>query len=550
MFKKYFNRKILDKPVQSWLVFIGLSFLIYFFVLTLFFVSDDFHWLYLADQQSISWRFFVQNYEGHQDGGSYNPVFFLIFNILHSVFGLKAYMYHIVALILHATNAWLVYYLAQYIFKYIKLSLAKQWAWTAALLYLIWPTNVEAIAWMSANMHLWSAMFFISSLIFYFKFLDTKLRNNFYYSLLLFALAIFSKEVAMSLPFIILTWEIYLLSQRQADSKKLKFHYKRVLAYFSVLLIFLLARYKSIGLLFGYYARDSLGWPLKEWAGNLAAYGFELATASYFREIFFKIWYYYLDYIVISLCLFLVVYLYNILVRKNEAQFTLLLSFLISLLPVLPLGLHRMTFAGERYLYLPSIFFIILFVYLLSRAKFRQKFKLIAILLVVLCSSIIIQTKSLAWQKSSYLSSQILNSYKELNVTRGQKLATVALPDNLSGAQLFRNNLQQALQLYYPQNYPELINLPIYVRLNEQNSNYHLLTWREDEKGWFAESTDGGHIVTGQTSIVVDDFYFELWNYNYQNYTANIIRLVPTDMTHRDQIRLLIFDQGKLKILD
>lgn len=540
----------MNKPLYVWFVFFVLTFLIYFFVLNLFFVSDDFHWLTLAKNQSISWRFFIYNYEGNHNGGSYNPVFFLIFNILHSIFGLKSYMYHLVAIILHASNACLFYFLTQKILKLIKLPFSQKWAWLAALLYLAWPTNVETIAWLAANMHLWATLFYLASLLFYFKFLEQKTNKHLYYSLLFFALAIFSKETAISLPFIILNWEIYLISQKQSQNKKWRFKYKRILAYFSILFIFLIARYKSIGLLFGYYAKDTLGWPLKEWAGNLAAYGFEFATASYFRESFFKLWYYYLDYLVIGICLFLAIYFYHILIQKNKVQFTLLFAALISLAPFLPLGLNRTTFEGERYLYLPSIFLIILFVFLLEKINLDKRLKMGTFLFLILCSVVIIQTKSISWQKSSLVSRQILSSYAELDLAPGQKLATVALPDNLSGAQLFRNNLQQALELYYPDNSPEIVNLPIYVRLNTDNANYHLLTWTKDGKGWLAQSTDGGYVVTGQTSIMVDDFYFELWNYNYQNYTANTIRLIPIEGIYKDKKKILIFDQGKLKILD
>lgn len=548
--RKFLKYELSDKPFYAWLILIGLAFLIYFFVLGVFFVSDDFHWLYLASRNNISWQFFTQNYEGHHDGGSYNPIFLIIFNILYKIFGLNHHLYHVVAIILHASNAFFVYLIAQKIFKFVKLSFSKNWSWLAALLYLIWPTNVEAITWIAANMHLWVTAFYLLSLYFYFVFVESRSKFHFYYSLVFFFLAIFSKETAISLPFVILAWEIYFLSRKQLQSRKLKFHFKRWLPYFGILMVFLLARYKSIGLLFGYYAKDSLGWPIKEWAGNLAAYGFEFMTASFFREEFFKVLYNYLDYIVISLCLFLVVYLYNILIKRNQAQFTLLLSLLFSLAPFLPLGLNRMTFAGERYLYLPSIFFVLLFIYLLARARFDDRLKVGILLLVVFCANVIIQTKSVAWQNSSRLSKQILYSYGDLGVDLGEKMTTVALPDNLSGAQLFRNNLQQALELYYPYNYPQLVSLPIYVQLNDVNSDRHLLKWREDAMGWFAESTDGEYVVTGQTSIMVDDFYFELWNYNYQNYTANIIRLMPTDLQNRDEIKLLIFDQGRLKILD
>ena len=143
------------------------------------------------------------------------------------------------------------------------------------------------------------------------------------------------------------------------------------------------------------------------------------------------------------------------------------------------------------------------------------------------------------------LSKQIVDSYSLLKLENDQKLVSVSLPDNLLGGEVFRNNLQQALELYYPDNHPDIYPLPVYTRLNLENYNKSLLKWKNEEKGWLGESRDGGYIVTGKTSITINDVYFELWGYNYQNFTSNIIRLYPKD----EDTLFLIFDKGRLKLL-
>jgi len=93
-----------------------------------------------------------------------------------------------------------------------------------------------------------------------------------------------------------------------------------------------------------------------------------------------------------------------------------------------------------------------------------------------------------------------------------------------------------------------------YQTVRKDNYNEELLKWRQDERGWFGESTDGSFVVTGITSITMNNTYWELWNYNYQNYQANIIRLLPTDevleQIKNGQLGILIFDRGQLRILE
>lgn len=142
---------------------------------------------------------------------------------------------------------------------------------------------------------------------------------------------------------------------------------------------------------------------------------------------------------------------------------------------------------------------------------------------------------------------QIVDSYPNLVIDPEKELISVGLPDNLSGVEVFRNNLQQALELTYSDYNYQIKHLPIYTFVDLDNHNNSLLKWRQDQLGYFAESVNGSFVVTGQTSIRVEDVYFELWNYNYQNYTANIIRLIP--QTDR-KINWLTFDRGVLRIVE
>lgn len=548
MFSIIKNNK--NKPIFLWFVFLFMVLVVYGKVTSNYFVSDDWHFLWLAKNTDWSFKIFITNYEGGNLGGSYNPILVLLYKIFFPIFGLNSSAYHFVSLLVHATNGFLVYQISKKIFSFLKLHAHRSWAVMSAILFLLWPTHAEIINWIAAWPHLWMTTFYLSSLLFYFKYKEKKSKRSFWLSVLFFVLALFTKEVAISLPFVILIWKAYL---QIFEKEKYNFRLKNLGVYFSVLAIFLFLRYKFIALLFGYYGEQKLGISVKEWAGNLGAFVNDFFTFGYLRQIFFKAWYYHLEVVAIFVLVGFAVYLYWILIKKKYEYGIIALTFLLTIGPTIPLGLHRMTFGGERYLYLPSVFAILCLVLFLARRNWGYKYKFYIVAGFLLLSSIVLSDKNMIWQNSNQISRQIIASYQELDLQPNQKLISVGLPDNLSGAELFRNNLQQALELVYPFDYPEIMHLPIYTQLNIENKNNNLLKWRADRIGWFAESVDGGFVITGQTSITVDNIYFELWNYNYQNYTANIIRLIPQDSVleqiKNNSIRILTFDEGKLKIV-
>ena len=529
-----------------WLIFLVVTVLVYSKAMGNYFVSDDWHWLSIAKDTSLSWHIFWSNYEGGSLGGSYNPLLVLIWKSFYSIFGLQYSAYHFIGLVLHASNAFVLYLLSKKIFTLLKLKDIRFWSLIAACIFLLWPVQVEAITWISAWPHPWVALFYLLSLLFYFSWRQYFQKKYIYVSLIFFVLALLTKEVAISLPFVVLLWEAYFYSGKNKQKSKTPSIFIIILA------LFIFIRYQATSVLFGYYGRSSFGWPIKEWLGNLGGFLNDFLSAGYLREIYFKAWYHYLESVVVIIAVVLAVYFYYLLKKQRVAQFTIFFSLMLATVPALPLGLNRTTFEGERYLYLPSIFFALWLVYIIAKLRLAIKLKYILLVVLLLSSLSIIYNKNIIWRAGADLSRQVVASFDRLDLSAGQQLMTVALPDNLAGAQVFRNNLQQALEFTYPDRAPQILPLPVYQRFEGGDVNERLLSWQDKDEGWLAQSVEGNFVVTGITSIEVSNMYFELWNYNYQNYTSNIIRLIPNEILleqlNSENIKLLIFDKGSLKL--
>lgn len=547
------GEKIQSKPIFIWLAFLFVVLIAYGQSLGTWFVSDDFHWLMIARDTELSGRIFLTNYEGVNYGGSYNPLLVLIFKFFYALFGTKYIWYHLISLLLQTSNAYLLCLLAKKIFKLVNIDNERHWAIVTAWLFMLWPIHVETIYWLSAWPHLWVTLFYLLSLLFYFKFRQNNKATSLWLAWLFFIVALLIKEIAISLPFIILLWEIYLHSSKIKSANSL-IKFWLVPVYFTILLVVMGLRYVATGLLFGYYGEHSMHLAFSTWISNLASFFNDLVTVSFLRVLFFKVSYHYLESVVIITLAILGLYFYYLIRKKYWLQFVIFSSLIIALGPVLLLGLHHTTFAGDRYMYLASTFWALWLTLLLIKAKWSVKIKVGLLGLFIFFSLLVNNYKSDLWQQSSDMSRQIVDSYASLQTEEPQTFISVGLPDNLSGAELFRNNLGQALQFNYPDNPPEVLPLPAYVSLTPTNKNSHLLKWRRDDRGWFAESVDGSFVVTGITSIEVNDVYWELWNYNYQNYKANLIRLLPNENMKRrldsGEVKILTFDKGVLKIVD
>jgi tetratricopeptide (TPR) repeat protein len=132
----------------------------------------------------------------------YYPLTLTTFWIERHMWGLKPFPYHATNIVLHATNAALLYLLLR--------RLRVRGAWLAAALWAIHPVNVESVAWVTELKNVQSGTFFFLALLAYLKFEERRGSGWFALSLLLFAAALLSKPSTVILPLALLLvawWE-------------------------------------------------------------------------------------------------------------------------------------------------------------------------------------------------------------------------------------------------------------------------------------------------------------------------------------------------------
>jgi tetratricopeptide (TPR) repeat protein len=135
----------------------------------------------------------------------YFPLVYTTFRIEHALWGFNPLGYHIVNLVLHITNALLVWRLL------VRLGIPG--AWLAAGIFALHPVQVESVAWMTERKNVLMGLFFLLTLQAWITFLDerTNGRVRFYVlTLAFYSLALFSKATACVLPaalLLILWWQ-------------------------------------------------------------------------------------------------------------------------------------------------------------------------------------------------------------------------------------------------------------------------------------------------------------------------------------------------------
>jgi len=130
---------------------------------------------------------------------NYHPVTILTLALNYSMTKLDPSSYLILNLLLHLLNTGLVFYFIWLI------SGKKLWvAAFTAIVFGIHPMHVESVAWISERKDVLYTLFFLLSLIQYWRYLTASKNKNLIYCFLFFALSLLSKPAAIILPFVLI----------------------------------------------------------------------------------------------------------------------------------------------------------------------------------------------------------------------------------------------------------------------------------------------------------------------------------------------------------
>lgn len=144
----------------------------------------------------------------------YFPLVYSTFRIERALWGLNPAGYHVVNILLHIANALLVWQLLA--------RLKVPGGWLAAAIFVLHPVHVESVAWITERKNVLMAFFFLLTLLAWIEFIDerTVRRWRFYVlALVLYALALFSKTTACTLPAALLL--ILWLQKKRIDKQRL-----------------------------------------------------------------------------------------------------------------------------------------------------------------------------------------------------------------------------------------------------------------------------------------------------------------------------------------
>ncbi|MCX6258445.1 MAG: tetratricopeptide repeat protein [Bacteroidia bacterium] len=162
--------------------------------------------------------------------GNYHPLTMLSLAVNYAMSGRSASSYHILNLLLHLINVVLVFFLFR------KLSNGRNWTgFITALLFGIHPLHVESVAWVSERKDVLYALFFLSAMLVYLRYLERGKWPDLILVFILFVLSILSKPAAIIFPVALLTIDYYYMRLDKWKTYLEKIPFLLVAVFFSVL---------------------------------------------------------------------------------------------------------------------------------------------------------------------------------------------------------------------------------------------------------------------------------------------------------------------------
>jgi tetratricopeptide (TPR) repeat protein len=165
--------------------------------------DDDFYIVNNPYLKDFSWNgvnaIFSSFYQAN-----YHPFTTMIYFFEYNWFGLNPLPYHLLNVLLHVLNVFLV-------FKFVERLSGKQMtALIVAVLFAVHPLHVESVAWISELKDVLYSCFFLLSMLAYLRYMKSGFQMRDYWaSLLLFLASLFSKSAAVTLPLLLIAIDIY-----------------------------------------------------------------------------------------------------------------------------------------------------------------------------------------------------------------------------------------------------------------------------------------------------------------------------------------------------
>ena len=178
----------------------ALAFLVYIPTLGYQFVYDDKPQI-IQNPAIHAWHYLPHYFTTHVwgelypnvRGDYYRPLFLLWFRLNHAMFGIRPEGWHLTTILCHVAVTYLMFRLVQ------RLAGSRGIAFTAAVLFALHPVHIESVAWVSGVSDPLMALSLIGSFLAYLRFRGDNRWDWMALALVLFVLGLLEKETAVVL---------------------------------------------------------------------------------------------------------------------------------------------------------------------------------------------------------------------------------------------------------------------------------------------------------------------------------------------------------------
>jgi Flp pilus assembly protein TadD len=418
------------------------------------FVNDDEHLIllnpWLESARSLpaifagtAWGFLP----GRSIADYYRPLMHVLYLVTHGIFGFRAWGFHLVNVLLHIAVTALVFLLVARWNGMREPALARAETWlsvpfVAALLFAVHPIHTEAVAWIASIPELTFTPLCLLAFLFYLSPQGERpLRRAL--ALTSFGLALLCKETALTLPGLLAIHNLALRPRRSTARELLA----RLWPYLAVEAAYLLLRYQVLA---GRLVRSASSWDLSpgQLAATLPAL-FVKYLGLLIAPVHLAFWRPFhpvaslatgegLAALAVTTAFAAAAWLAW---RRDRLVFFALAAVVVPLAPVFYIDAFPRTPLAERYLYLPSIGFVLLVALALHRLATLARWRsaaFAALTALTMCYSAETFLRNRVWK----------DSYTLFQDSVAKAPDTARPPLSLASALMERGRADEALALY------------------------------------------------------------------------------------------------------
>jgi hypothetical protein len=527
-----------DKRVKVFLLalaFIVLGFLPYLMSIDNSFVSDDWHFLSItANSSEPLYSYFTSNYKGGSQGGSYRPMVNVFWFSAYSLFGLNPEGYHILNIIFHTLNIFLIFLIIKNL-PWFSSTKKKILAWSSCIIFAFLPNHASAVNWISVINDTMMTSFYLGALFSLLKAFKAGSKLYYLLSLLLLSLSILTKEMALTFPLISGLFICFYAVKSKTDWKNFLRKILYIVPHGLIILSFFVVRYYTIGLFLSSY-KGPVYFSFAKIYRSVTSFflsNFLIDEPRMILTGFLNI-----NFLASTIALCCIIFL-GIIITKNRNwsyfPWILGLAFILSLIPVFQFNINftptliYMNTEGARYAYLPSVFVAVLvgFIFAKSWVFLRSNSSQARLVLLIGFCSIVsllggqLLVKNFRWNTASQVSASTLSQTKEiLNQNQSDGVVLVGKPDSYRGAFIFRNGFKEALQLTTNRkiNLDKILSIwagTVYkpnqsFRVNRVNTSTFTYSEKNNER-----------LIVSSPEVKTDDYNLTLKNYKHNIYSIS-----------------------------